>query len=109
MNENQFTFDEIAKQALVNYGLLEPRPTFIRHSDNVTYQVTTANSETFLLRIHIPVTSAMGTHGANYDMVNSEVAWLAALGQETNLTLQKPIRNQSGSLVTCLPKEDGST
>jgi Ser/Thr protein kinase RdoA (MazF antagonist) len=109
MEENQFMFDEIAKQVLENYELLEPRPTFIRHSDNITYKVTTANSETFLLRIHVPVTSAMGTHGANFDMVNSEVTWLLALGQETNLTIQKPIRNQSGAFVTCLPKEDGST
>jgi Ser/Thr protein kinase RdoA (MazF antagonist) len=109
MEENQFTFDEIAKQVLANYELLEPRLTFIRHSDNVTYKVTTANSETFLLRIHVPVTTAMGTYGANIDMVNSEVTWLLALGQETDLTLQNPIRNRSGALVTCLPKEDGST
>ena len=109
MEENPHPFDEIAKQVLANYELLEPCPTFIRHSDNVTYKVTTANSETFLLRIHIPVTSAMGAHGASVDMVNSEVTWLLALGQETNLTLQKPIRNRSGALVTCMPKEDGST
>jgi hypothetical protein len=37
MEENQFMFDEIAKQVLENYELLEPRPTFIRHSDNITY------------------------------------------------------------------------
>lgn len=83
--------------------------TFIRHGDAITYQVTAANSEKFLLRIHVPVTSAMGAHEESFAMLNSEVTWLLALGQETNLILQKPIQNRSGKWVTGLPQEDGST
>jgi len=109
MGNNQGKFDTIAQTVLKKYEINEPRLTFIRHSDNVTYKVTSAESNTFLLRIHVPVTTAMGTHGADYDMVNSEVLWLLALDQETNLTLQKPVKNRSDSLVTCLPTEERTT
>jgi Ser/Thr protein kinase RdoA (MazF antagonist) len=51
----------------------------------------------------------MGTHGANYAMVNSEVMWLLALEQETNLTLQKPIKNKDGRLVTRISQEGNTT
>jgi Ser/Thr protein kinase RdoA (MazF antagonist) len=102
-------FDEIANDVLGNYELLEPRRSFIGHNHNITYKVTTANSESFLLRIHIPITSAMGTHGADFSMVNSEVTWMLALGQETDLVIQKPIRNKSGALVTSISLEDGAT
>jgi len=67
-------FDEIAELVLDEYELLEPSICFIRHSDNVTYKVTTRNAEAFLLRIHVPITPAMGIHGVDYGMVNSEVS-----------------------------------
>jgi len=109
MTQKISKYDEIAKRVLTNYDLLEPRISFIRHSDNVTYKVTTTNSEAYLLRIHIPLTSAMGSHGSDFEMVNSEVTWMLALEQETYLTLQKPIRNKSNALVTSIPNKDGST
>jgi len=102
-------FDEIAKRVLDYYELIEPRIAFIRHNDNVTYRVTTSNSKAYLLRIHIPITSAIGTHGADYKMVNSEVTWMLALAQETNLTIPKPKRNRSGELVTRIQGGDGAT
>jgi Ser/Thr protein kinase RdoA (MazF antagonist) len=108
MENNRDKFDAIAMSVLAEYGIEEPRLAFIRHSDNVTYQVTAANSERFLLRIHIPVTSALGAHGADYDMVHSEVTWLSALRQDTDLTLPEPVRNRSGSLVTFFPQEGHS-
>jgi len=109
MTQKVAKYDEIAKQVLATYHLLNPRLSFIRHSDNVTYKVTTADSKSYLLRIHIPITTAMGSHGSDFRMVNSEVAWMLALSQETDLTIQKPIRNESGELVTRIPGKDGST
>jgi len=101
-------FDEIAKRGLDHYELMEPRLTFIRHNDNVTYRVTTANSKAYLLRIHIPITAALGTHGADYGMVNSEVTWMLALAKETQLVIPRPKRNRSGELVTRLQQRDGT-
>jgi len=107
--EIQKKFDPIAKQVLSRYELDQPAITFIRHSDNVTYQVTTANSEKFLLRLHVPITSSMGSHGANAEMVHSEVTWLLALDQDTSVTVPTPMKNRSGSMLTCVPAEDGVT
>jgi len=106
MREKQAKYDVIAKRVLTEYEVKDLHLTFIQHSDNVTYKVETANGDAYLLRIHTPITSTMGTHGANYDMVNSEVMWLLALEQETNLILQKPVWNKAGRLVTQIPQED---
>ena len=92
-------YDAMAQRVLAEYAFDKPQLAFLGHSDNVTYQVTT-DSDTYLLRIHIPITITMGTHGSKYEMVNSEVQWLQALARETNLTLQKPVSNRSGALVT---------
>ncbi len=108
MKRSVTKYDEIAKRVLDHYELIEPRIDFIRHNDNVTYRVTTANSKAYLLRIHIPITSAMGAHGADYGMVNSEVTWMLALAKETNLTIPKPKRNRSGELVTRIQSRDGT-
>ena len=108
MKRSETKFDEIAKQVLDYYNLIEPRLTFIRHNDNVTYRVTTANSKAYLLRLHIPLTTALGTHGADYAMVNSEVTWMLALAQETRLVIPKPKRNRAGELVTRIQNKDGS-
>jgi Ser/Thr protein kinase RdoA (MazF antagonist) len=94
--------EALAHQALAAYDLPEPQLAFIRHSDNVTYKVTTGDSGTYLLRIHQPVTAALGAHGADFNMVNSEMLWLQALNQETDLALQRPVLNRDGDLVTRL-------
>jgi len=109
MKRREAKFDEIAKLVLDEYEILEPRISFIRHSDNVTYKVTTRNAEAFLLRIHVPITAAMGVHGADYGMVNSEVTWMLALAKETDLVIPKPKRNRSGELVTRILSKDGTS
>lgn len=100
--------DAFAERALENYDLPDAQLSFIRHNETITYKVTSAGSGAYLLRIHLPLTTALGTHGANLDMVQSELAWLLALRAETDLVLQKPVRNRSGELVTRIPAEDGS-
>lgn len=100
MEFQRVQLDQIAEQALAAYEVDKPQLAFIRHSDCVTYKVSTARSESFLFRLHIPTTSAMGAHGADYQMVNSEMTWLEALCNDTDLILQEPVRNRSGSLVT---------
>jgi len=93
-------FDEIAERGLANYAVEKPRFSFLQHSDNITYKVSTTLSKTYLLRIHVPITSALGIHGADYGMVNSEMVWLEALARETKLVLPEPVHNRMGDLVT---------
>ena len=108
MAEGQLRFDEIAGRALAEYELGEHIRTFIQHSDNVTFKVEGPGGDAYLLRIHVPVSSAMGVHGADPAMVRSELQWLDALSRDTDLVLPEPVRNQAGALVTAVAGGDGS-
>jgi Ser/Thr protein kinase RdoA (MazF antagonist) len=108
MKDNHTLWADLARQALAEYGLQACSFAFIQHSDNVTFRVEKPNSEAFLLRIHQPVVTTMGTHGADLDALNSELLWLEALNQDTDLILQRPVRNQAGELVTRLYTGDGT-
>jgi Ser/Thr protein kinase RdoA (MazF antagonist) len=88
---------------MAEYDLQAYTLQFIRHSDNATFKVDVPDIGAFLLRIHIPVTEAMGAHGADYSAVISELSWLEALSRDTDLILQRPVRNRSGTLVTQVP------
>jgi Ser/Thr protein kinase RdoA (MazF antagonist) len=105
MEDTCTLFGDIAKRALAEYDMQGCTLAFIRHSDNATFRVEKPGSEPFLLRIHIPITIAMGTHGADPEAINSELLWLEALSQDTDLVLQKPVRNQAGELVSRIPVE----
>jgi Ser/Thr protein kinase RdoA (MazF antagonist) len=100
MAETPPLFSDIAGLALAAYGIKVYDMDFIRHGDNVTYKVDVPILGTHLLRIHVPVTIAMGLHGTDTHMINSELQWLEALCRDTDLVLQKPVRNQDGALVT---------
>jgi Ser/Thr protein kinase RdoA (MazF antagonist) len=99
-------FGDIARRALAAYDMQGCSLAFIRHSDNATFRVEKPGSDAFLLRIHIPITIAMGTHGADPQAITSELLWLEALSQDTDLVLQKPVRNQAGELVTRILVEE---
>jgi Ser/Thr protein kinase RdoA (MazF antagonist) len=106
MEAKQILFDDVARRALAEYDLKDCTLTFIRHSDNVTFKVEIPDSGAYLLRIHVPVTRAMGAHGADSRAVISELLWLEALSRDTDLVLQKPVRNRAGALVTEVPVEN---
>ena len=109
MAPNQTCFENVVTRALAEYALDGPQATFIRHSDNVTFKVETPGSAAHLLRIHVPVTTAMGTHGADGEAVTSELAWLEALSEDTDLILQRPVRNRAGALVTEISGDGSDT
>jgi Ser/Thr protein kinase RdoA (MazF antagonist) len=99
---------QVARRALAEYGFADAGLTFIGHSDNVTFKVTCPGLDACLLRIHTPVTAAMGDHGADVDTVSSELLWLEALHRDTDLVLQAPVRNRAGELVTQVVAEDAT-
>jgi Ser/Thr protein kinase RdoA (MazF antagonist) len=109
MEDMQILLDNVARQALAEYDMSGFTLMFIRHSDNVTYKVETPSLGAYLLRIHVPVTDAMGAHGADTSAVNSELLWLEALSRDTDLILQKPVRNQTGALVTQVKVENSAS
>ena len=104
---DQATFLDLAKRAIVAYSIGDCSLAFIRHSDSVTYKVEAPDAGTYLLRLHVPIVAAMGTHGADPKAVRSELLWLEALNQDTELCLQQPVRNLEGDLVTQVAHEPG--
>lgn len=105
MDEQQIPFNDVARQAVAEYDLTGYALTFIQHGDNATFKVEGSGSRAYLLRVHVPITWAMGSHGADSGAANSELLWLEALSRDTDLVLQKPVRNRAGTLVTQVPVE----
>jgi Ser/Thr protein kinase RdoA (MazF antagonist) len=102
--DRQALFTEVAHRALDAYGLADAPYTYLQHSENVTFKVDLSDGGTRLLRIHVPRVALMGKHGANVEMVNSELVWLEALRRETDLPVQQPVRNADGQFVTRIHK-----
>jgi len=97
-----------AQQALKAYALACPALTFLRHNENLTFQVSDGKQGTrYLLRLHVPLNEYLAGTQQQPAALASELLWLEALHQETRLTVQQPVRNRSGSLVTLI--EAGAT
>jgi len=78
-----------AVRALADYPVDEPRLSFIAHGENTTFRVDSRDAR-FLMRVHRP-----NRHGRGVDSrvaVGSELAWLAALQADTDLSVPTPIR-----------------
>jgi Ser/Thr protein kinase RdoA (MazF antagonist) len=82
-----------AVRALAEYPVDDARLSFIAHGENTTFRVDSRGLR-FLLRVHRP-----NRHGPGVDSriaVGSELAWLAALQAETDLSVPTPIRTGAG-------------
>src|SRR5262245_40342189 len=83
----------LAVKALTAYPIDELRLTPLIHEDNTTFRVDSANGERYVLRIH--------RHSRKTPAeVRSEMLWLAALRQETELVAPVPVPTRDGDLVT---------
>ncbi len=88
---------EIASEALQHYEIKPTLVTFLQHSENLTFRVDCPETS-FLLRLHSPRTESFGKHGADRQMVNSEMLWLAYL-RESDFPVPTPVKNKQGSYV----------
>jgi Ser/Thr protein kinase RdoA (MazF antagonist) len=89
---------KIVSKTLGKYELDVEDVTFIQHSENITFRVTTPG-KSFLLRLHLPLTSGLGSHGANPEVIRSEMLWLNSL-QRNKLPVPHPVRNRAGGFIT---------
>lgn len=83
----------IVEQALLLYGLEQAASFLLQYEDNAVYRIVTRTGEVFVLRV-----SAINGH--KVDVQYSEIQWLMALRQETDLPVPQPIFNTNGALVT---------
>jgi len=89
IEEKPIPFIDVALRAVAEYDMQGCTLEFIRHSDNVTFKVEGAGSGAYLLRLHVPVTRAMGAHGADSSAVNS--AFVAGSLERGNVSIFRPI------------------
>ena len=83
----------LAQTALRQYSLTPYRLSVLQHEHNTTFRVQAAGDESYVLRVHRP-----GQH--TIEAIHSELLWLAALQEETELRVPQPILAKDGALFT---------
>lgn len=82
----------VAARALAAYPVPEPSVRLIAHSWNTTYRVDAADGRRYLLRIHRAALTGV-------EQVAAELAWLAALGRDTDLAVPAVVRRRDGRVA----------
>lgn len=72
----------------------------ISHSENQTFQIDTPESGSFILRVH-------RTGYQSSPSIESELAWLAALRQDTSLAIPEPVAGRNSSLLQSFTSSRG--
>ncbi|MFS0839734.1 phosphotransferase enzyme family protein [Paenibacillus sp. 1P03SA] len=94
---------------LAAYPVREPSVRFIRHNENRTYRVTDGiTGQSYLLRIHKPVTDKLYGLQHTLEGLQAEMQWLADLGAGTGMRVQKPVASHAGEWVTSVNLEGES-
>ncbi len=76
------------------------------HGQSLTYRVD-ASSGRYLLRVHAPVTPPADPEFFTVETIESECAWLRALGDETELVVQRPVPGPDGRHVLPVQRAGG--
>ena len=97
--------EAIAQAALTHYDLPNVQLTFLGQSQNTTFRVETPTKDKFLLRLHAGIEAA--SEGGQEvwrtpSAIQSELLWLNAIAQDTELTVPQPVRNRLGEWVTSI-------
>jgi Ser/Thr protein kinase RdoA (MazF antagonist) len=83
----------VAIEALTQYPIDVARLRVINHAFNTTFRVDAVDGRTFALRVNVNSRRSPANIGA-------EIAWLAALANDTDLVLPNPQRTRDGALCT---------
>ena len=81
----------LGRTALAQFGLDDARLTVQRYEHNTTFRVD-ARDGPYLLRINRPRVHTP-------DTIGSEMAWLSALGRDTDLRVPEPVAAHDGSFL----------
>ena len=89
----------LAGAVLAQYEIDARRLALLRHGFNTTFRVDTAEGGRFALRLNV-------NSRRDPEHVAAEVAWMAALARDTDLSVAAPLANANGSFVTTLRSDD---
>ncbi|MGF9700257.1 phosphotransferase enzyme family protein [Paenibacillus sp. MABNR03] len=102
------SLDNLAAEVITHYPLNNPLVSFIRHNENLTYQVVDeASGQKFLLRIHKAAFASMTGIQHTRPALEAEMNLLHELKSTAGLRVQIPVRNSSGDWVTVWLSESG--
>jgi Ser/Thr protein kinase RdoA (MazF antagonist) len=88
-----YRLGHLARAALKQYPLQPARLAPLKHEHNTTFRLWTADDQRYVLRVHRP-----GQHTA--EAIHSELLWLTALHQDTQLDVPQPLPAKDGALLT---------
>lgn len=91
---------EQAAAALAQYSLQVKSVDFVGQSASSVFKVTDTEQNTYSLRFHESKSGNLGGIWTEPAVIQSEMAWLHALAEETGLTAPVPCRNKNGEWVT---------
>ncbi|MEH1891046.1 MAG: hypothetical protein V7K92_16875 [Nostoc sp.] len=110
--ESKIDWNRLALTALAQYNLGAAQLIFLGHSENVMFRVDTRDGENFatfkVLRIHHPIAQLGDRIWQQQVVIESELMWLTALHQDTNLVVPYPLQNLSGAFITSVAIDDTS-
>ena len=93
----------LEQEVLTEYNLNVQEIKLLRHNENMTYKVIAKEGE-YVLRIHQTVEgmslSMLMGEAKPEELIAGEMQLLDGLCQNTDLGIQKPVRNRAGQLVT---------
>ncbi|MFM7427088.1 MAG: phosphotransferase enzyme family protein [Elainella sp.] len=99
---------EIAQVALAQYDLPAVSLTFLGQSQNTSFRIETAPGEVFLLRLHVGLAADQTPEDwRSPEAIQSELLWLDAIAQETDLSVPQPLLNRLGNWVTMVDLDGG--
>jgi Ser/Thr protein kinase RdoA (MazF antagonist) len=94
--------EHLAHIVLKQYFISQPRLTFIRHNENYTCKITDGStSEEYVMRMHVPVEGfSQITTQHSHSNLYSELKFIKAIGENTNISVQIPVRNKMGLYIS---------
>jgi len=102
-------WQQLVQTALAQYDISDPQTSLIRHNENLTCQVISGKTdEQFVLRIHRPVkgfSSATAQHSLS--ALQSELMFIGAIHENTDIPVQKPVQNRDNRLVSEIDDPEG--
>ncbi|NKB69144.1 MAG: phosphotransferase [Candidatus Latescibacteria bacterium] len=102
-------FTKVAERCLAFYDLPYTRIDFIRHNENATFYVElAARRRPVVLRLHQPAISGLAQEHRTPQALESVLEWMESIAENTDLTVQKPVRSKDGSLVVAVEDDKGA-
>ena len=94
---------KLAIAALSRYPLAEGRITFVDHGENTTFRHDGADGR-HLVRVHRPQRHGRGVDSV--EAIRSELAWLRAIREDTELAVPEPVPARDGAPTVTVSVSD---